>query len=203
MKIILASSNTHKLKEFKELLNEYEIIAFNEVMTPFGIEENAKSFKENANIKSKAVFEKLSIKEQERSIVLSDDSGICVEALNGAPGIYSARYSSEANDKSNRLKLTEELEKLKLKESLAHYVCALSLSSKFGTFSASAKMYGRVITEERGENGFGYDSLFIPLHYDKTLAQLSDMEKNAISHRFKALKLAKILLKTLKKAYQC
>lgn len=203
MKIILASSNAHKLKEFKELLSEYEIIAFNEVMTPFEIEENGKSFKENANIKSKALFKKLSIKEQERSIVLSDDSGICVKALNGAPGIYSARYSLEADDKNNRLKLARELEKLNLKESPAHYVCTLSLHSKFGIFSVSAKMYGKVITQERGKNGFGYDSLFIPANYDKTLAQLSDIEKNAISHRFKALELAKILLKTFKKAYSC
>ncbi|MDL0108474.1 RdgB/HAM1 family non-canonical purine NTP pyrophosphatase [Campylobacter felis] len=203
MKIILASSNAHKLKEFKELLNDYEIYSSNDFIAPFEIEENGKSFKENANIKSKAVFEKLNSKEQEKSIVLSDDSGICVKALNNAPGIYSARYSLKADDKNNRLKLIEELEKLSLKESLAYYVCALSLSSKFGTFSLSAKMYGRVITDERGENGFGYDSLFIPANYDKTLAQLSSLEKNAISHRFKALKLAKIFLKTLKKAYQC
>ena len=202
MKIILASSNSHKLKEFKVLLNDYEIYSSNDFIAPFEIEENGKSFKENAKIKSLAVFKALKNEVQENYIVLSDDSGICVDALGGAPGIYSARYSLEANDKNNRLKLISELEKLKLNESFAHYVCALSLSTKFGTFSVSAKMYGKIITKEKGENGFGYDSLFIPANYDKTLAELSDEEKNAISHRFKALKLAKILLKTLQKAYQ-
>ena len=202
MKIILASSNSHKLKEFKVLLNDYEIYSSNNFIAPFEIEENGKSFKENAKIKSLAVFKALKNEVQENYIVLSDDSGICVDALGGAPGIYSARYSLEANDKNNRLKLISELEKLKLNESFAHYVCALSLSTKFGTFSVSAKMYGKIITKEKGENGFGYDSLFIPANYDKTLAELSDEEKNAISHRFKALKLAKILLKTLQKAYQ-
>ncbi|MCR2060069.1 RdgB/HAM1 family non-canonical purine NTP pyrophosphatase [Campylobacter helveticus] len=202
MKIILASSNSHKLKEFKVLLNDYEIYSSNDFIAPFEIEENGKSFKENAKIKSLAVFKALKNEVQENYIVLSDDSGICVDALGGAPGIYSARYSLEANDKNNRLKLISELEKLKLNESFAHYVCALSLGTKFGTFSVSAKMYGKIITKEKGENGFGYDSLFIPANYDKTLAELSDEEKNAISHRFKALKLAKILLKTLQKAYQ-
>lgn len=202
MKIILASSNSHKLKEFKVLLNDYEIYSSNDFIAPFEIEENGKSFKENAKIKSLAVFKALKNEVQENYIVLSDDSGICVDALGGAPGIYSARYSLEANDKNNRLKLISELEKLKLNESFAHYVCALSLGAKFGTFSVSAKMYGKIITKEKGENGFGYDSLFIPANYDKTLAELSDEEKNAISHRFKALKLAKILLKTLQKAYQ-
>ena len=202
MKIILASSNSHKLKEFKALLNDYEIYSSNDFIAPFEIEENGKSFKENAKIKSLAVFKALKNEVQENYIVLSDDSGICVDALGGAPGIYSARYSLEADDKNNRLKLISELEKLKLNESFAHYVCALSLSTKFGTFSVSAKMYGKIITKEKGENGFGYDSLFIPANYDKTLAELSDKEKNAISHRFRALKLAKILLKTLQKAYQ-
>lgn len=202
MKIILASSNSHKLKEFKVLLNDYEIYSSNDFIAPFEIEENGKSFKENAKIKSLAVFKALKNEVQENYIVLSDDSGICVDALGGAPGIYSARYSLEANDKNNRLKLISELEKLKLNESFAHYVCAPSLGTKFGTFSVNAKMYGKIITKEKGENGFGYDSLFIPANYDKTLAELSDEEKNAISHRFKALKLAKILLKTLQKAYQ-
>ena len=99
MKIILASSNSHKLKEFKVLLNDYEIYSSNDFIAPFEIEENGKSFKENAKIKSLAVFKALKNEVQENYIVLSDDSGICVDALGGAPGIYSARYSLEANDK--------------------------------------------------------------------------------------------------------
>lgn len=165
-------------------------------MKPFEIEENGVNFKENALIKARAVFEAINDK---NVVVLSDDSGLCVEALGGEPGIYSARYSSQKSDEANRAKLIGELEKIGLKESAAHYVCAVGICSKWGVFSAEAKMYGRVLCKESGKNGFGYDKLFIPLGFEKTLAQMSDGEKNSFSHRFKALNLAKLMLHILRK----
>ena len=196
MKILLASNNKNKILELKELLTDFEIYAFNEVLTPFEIEENGTSFKENALIKARAVFDAL--KDKKEFIVLSDDSGICVDILGGRPGIYSARFSAEKTDEANRKKLIEELVKLNAKESKAHYRAAIAIKSFEVEFVTQGFMHGKVITECKGENGFGYDPLFIPQNFDKTLAELDFKEKNKISHRFKALNLAKILLKMIK-----
>ncbi len=199
MKILLATSNKHKVIELKELLKEFEIYAFDEILTTFEIEENGNSFKENALIKARAVFNALDENQKNEFIVLSDDSGICVDVLGGKPGIYSARFSSKGDDKSNRDKLVNEMIKKGFKQSKAHYVAAIAMVGLIGEFSTHGTMHGKVIDTEKGENGFGYDSLFIPKGFDKTLAQLSVDEKNNISHRFKALELAKIILKILTK----
>ncbi|TBR79143.1 RdgB/HAM1 family non-canonical purine NTP pyrophosphatase [Campylobacter novaezeelandiae] len=200
-KIILATNNAHKVYECKNILTNYEVYAFSDIIQAFDIEENGASFKENALIKSRAVFNALDKDKQNDFIVLSDDSGICVEALDGKPGIYSARFSKSQTDKDNRKKLIDELQKKGIFESKAFYTAAIGISSKFGDFSSHGWMHGKVICEERGENGFGYDSLFIPDGFTKTLAQLEDHDKNLISHRFKALNLAQILIKVLSKAY--
>lgn len=199
MKILLATSNKHKVLELKELLKEFEIYAFDEILRPFEIEENGKSFKENALIKARAVFDALDENQKNEFLVLSDDSGICVDVLEGKPGIYSARFSSKGDDKSNRDKLVEEMAKKGFKESKAHYVAAIAMVGLKGEFSTHGSMHGRVIDIEKGKNGFGYDSLFIPKGFNKTLAELNDGEKNQISHRFKALELAKMILKILNK----
>ncbi|EIX7964243.1 RdgB/HAM1 family non-canonical purine NTP pyrophosphatase [Campylobacter coli] len=199
MKILLATSNKHKVIELKELLKEFEIYAFDEILTAFEIEENGNSFKENALIKARAVFNALDENQKNEFIVLSDDSGICVDVLGGKPGIYSARFSGKGDDKSNRDKLVNEMIKKGFKQSKAHYVAAIAMVGLIGEFSTHGTMHGKVIDTEKGENGFGYDSLFIPKGFDKTLAQLSVDEKNNISHRFKALELAKIILKILTK----
>lgn len=203
MKILLATSNSHKVDEIKKFYQEFEIYALNDILTPFEIIENGNSFKENAMIKAKAVFEKLKEKNlQKEFIVLSDDSGICVDALNGAPGIYSARFSGEnANDKSNREKLKNELKKLNLKNSKAHYTACIALASLYGDFYVYGFMDGEVIDEDRGENGFGYDFMFIPNLYSKTISQMPNEEKLKISHRSKALENAKFILKSLQKYY--
>lgn len=197
MKIILATSNAHKVAEFKMMLKDFELYSLDEFLKPFEIEENGKSFKENALIKSKAVFNALH--KDKEFIALSDDSGICVDALEGKPGIYSARFSKEGTDSKNREKLIKELCNLKLKESKAHYKAAIGLSSYWGDFCTQGSMHGKVIGEERGSGGFGYDSMFIPKDFDKTLAELSSQQKNAISHRFKALDLARIILRILQR----
>ncbi|OIN34079.1 non-canonical purine NTP pyrophosphatase, RdgB/HAM1 family [Campylobacter jejuni] len=199
MKIILATSNKHKVLEFKEILKDFEIYAFDEVLMPFEIEENGKTFKENSLIKARAVFNALDEKQKKDFIALSDDSGICVDVLEGNPGIYSARFSGKGDDKSNRDKLVNEMIKKGFNQSRAYYVAAIAMVGLMGEFSTHGSMHGKVIGTEKGENGFGYDSLFIPKGFDKTLAQLSTDEKNSISHRFKALELAKIILKILNK----
>lgn len=195
MKILLASNNAHKVKELKSLLAPFEIYAFGEVLTPFEVEESGTSFKENALIKSRAVFSALNEAQKKEFIVLSDDSGISVAALKGQPGIFSARFSAQKTDKANRAKLIGELKALNLNESEAFYTACIGISSNLGDFSAHGFMHGKVIAEERGQNGFGYDSLFIPKGFTQTLGELDEAVKAEISHRFKALSLAKMILR--------
>jgi len=213
MKIVLATSNLDKVKEIKEFLKGYEIYALSEVVKPFEIVEDGSSFQENALIKSKAVFEKLKeLGLESEFISLSDDSGISVDALGGEPGIYSARYSDidesgqiaakNATDASNRAKLICRLNALNLQSSLAHYTACIAISSKFGDYTTHGFMYGEAINEERGTNGFGYDALFIPNGFNKTLGELDNETKLKISHRSKGLELANFVLKSLKKNYK-
>ena len=213
MKIVLATSNLDKVKEIKEFLKGYEIYALSEVVKPFEIVEDGSSFQENALIKSKAVFAKLKELGLEGEFIsLSDDSGISVDALGGEPGIYSARYSDidesgqmaakNATDASNRAKLISKLNSLNLQSSLAHYTACIAISSKFGDYTTHGFMYGAAINEERGTNGFGYDALFIPNGFNKTLGELDNETKLKISHRSKGLELANFVLKSLKKNYK-
>ncbi len=199
LKILLASNNAHKLAELKELLKSFEIYAFDEVLNPFDIAETGSSFKENALIKAKAVFNALDKDKKKEFIVLSDDSGLCVEALNGAPGIYSARFSEQKNDAANNAKLIAELQSLNLKQSKAHYTACIAAISRFGALCAHGYLHGQVIDVLRGQNGFGYDSLFIPKGFTETLGELEPEIKAAISHRAQALKYMKILLEIQKK----
>lgn len=193
-RIIIASSNEGKINEFKALLKGFELFSLAEFYKG-EIEENGSSFRENALIKARAVYENLNEKQRKEFIVLSDDSGLCVEALNGRPGIFSARFSGQKSDEANRKKLIFELNSLNLNKSKAYFKCVIALHSFYGECFTNGVLRGFVIDKELGENGFGYDSLFIPRTYDKTLAQLSPELKNNISHRAKALKLMKRILK--------
>ena len=201
MKILLATSNADKVKEIKEFFAEYEIYALSEVLDPFEIDECGTSFKQNALIKVRAVYEALKSKNlQSEFFVLSDDSGICVDALGGAPGIFSARFSGEgATDASNREKLAANLRALGLKESPAHYTAAIALKCDLGEFCTHGFMYGTAITQQRGQNGFGYDFMFVPRGFDRTIGELPAEVKLKISHRTKGLALMHILLKNLEK----
>jgi len=201
MKILLASSNEHKFDECKQILKKFEVLALHELLEPFEIEEYGSSFKENALIKASSVFNALSLKQQNEWVVLSDDSGLCVDALDSKPGIFSARFCQQGGDENNRLKLIKELGNLGLCQSPAHFCSALALSTKFGNFTMQGKLHGKVISEQRGKEGFGYDSLFIPKGFDETLAQLGTSCKNSISHRFKALVLAELILGVLKRRF--
>ncbi|ABB43352.1 Ham1-like protein [Sulfurimonas denitrificans DSM 1251] len=199
MRLILATSNRGKVKEIKALCKDFKVIPYSELIEEFEIIEDASTFKGNALIKARAVFKVLSQKDEYKDmVVLADDSGISVDVLGGAPGIYSARYASKgASDKENLYKLIEDVKKSGAKGSPAHYTAAIAIVTKNYEYSVHGWMYGDVIAEVRGDGGFGYDPMFIPLGYDKTLGELDDDTKKNISHRAKALSLAKIILQTL------
>jgi len=194
MKIVLATSNKGKVKEIKKYLDSFDVITYDELISPFEIIEDGNSFKENAIIKAKAVYNAI---KDEDTIVISDDSGISVEALNNEPGIFSARYAGEnATDKDNLYKVVNKLKELNLESSKAFYTAAIAIVSKNSIQTVHGWMYGKVITTPKGNNGFGYDPIFIPDGYDKTLGELDYEIKKELSHRSKALKLAEILIKS-------
>lgn len=203
MKIVLATNNMDKVREIKAYYTEFEVVALKEICKPFEIEENGISFYENAMIKARAVYAR--VKElglENEYIALSDDSGISVDALGGRPGIYSARYSGEsATDASNRAKLITELNELGLSQSNAFYTACIGICSKFGEYGVHGFMHGKVIDKELGDNGFGYDFMFIPDGFDKTVGQLDESIKLEISHRSKGLRLAMPVLKVLSRYY--
>ncbi len=185
MEVVIATENKGKLKEYREMLEPIGIkcLSLKDVSFDKDIVENGNTFKENSYIKAKSVFDVVQLP------VIADDSGLEVEALNGAPGIYSRRFSKEAKDKPNRDKLVSELKKLGLSSSKARFVCAITYIDKDKTIQKEGYFNGEVILEERGEYGFGYDPLFYLKDYGKCVAELPDEEKNKISHRHNALKL--------------
>jgi XTP/dITP diphosphohydrolase len=196
MRVVLATSNKGKVREIIELLHDREVFPYTELMEEFEIVEDGETFKENALIKARAVYAALGDHE---AIVISDDSGISIDALGGAPGIYSARYGGEgASDRDNLLKLVESLKEKALETSPAHYTAAIAIVSREGENCVHGWMHGEVITELRGENGFGYDPIFIPSGYDQTLGELPNDVKKGLSHRSKGLELAKILIDQIK-----
>lgn len=195
MKIVLATSNKGKVKEIKALCKEYEVVAYSELIDEFEIVEDGDTFKENALIKARTVFNAL---DNDSVIVLSDDSGISIDALDGKPGIHSARYAGENCDsKDNLEKVIDELKQKGLDSSKAHYTAAIAIVTKNSEYSVHGWMYGDVIAQKKGTNGFGYDPIFIPSGFDKTLGELDNDVKEELSHRSKALKLAKVILTTI------
>jgi len=195
LKLVLATSNKGKVREIKALCEKYEIVPYSELVEEFEIVEDADTFKENALIKARAVFQAL---DDEEVVVMADDSGISVDILDGAPGIYSARYAGEnANDKDNLYKLIDDIKAQGVESSPAHYTAAIAIVTKSGEYSVHGWMYGTALTETKGDGGFGYDPMFVPNGYNKTLGELDDEIKKKLSHRSKALSLAKRILDTL------
>jgi len=197
MKLVLASGNRGKIREFKQML-EGEVLAFGEVIEPFEIVEDADSFAGNALLKARAIYERLG----DEYIIISDDSGISVPLLGGEPGIYSARYASdrvgtEVTDRDNLLKLIDEVAKL-TDRTPAYYTAAIAIVSKYGEYVVHGWMHGEVVSEIRGDGGFGYDPIFIPDGYSHTLGELDEKLKLEISHRTKALALAKPIIDMLR-----
>ena len=191
MKIVLASANKGKIAEFQKLMPNDEVIAFSEILGKIEIDEDQDSFKGNAIKKAKTIYDLLVKKGFSNIIVISDDSGISVPVLNNAPGIYSARYAGiNASDKDNNAKLISKLNELNLEKTPAFYTACIALIYKNEVYTVHGWMHGIVVNKEVGENGFGYDPMFIPNGFDKTLGELPNEIKKEFSHRSKALKLA-------------
>ena len=197
-KIVLATANTHKVIEFQRILNELlpdlELVAASQFPGVPEIEETGSTFAENALIKARAINEFTNLP------ALADDSGLVVEALNGAPGIFSARYAGiNADDKANVMKLLNEIKGLDQSLLSAKFECSIALvdKSQDRELVVDGQMPGQVIKEVRGENGFGYDPIFVPQGLTKTSSELSDSEKDKISHRGIALRKISVILKQL------
>lgn len=190
-KILLATTNKGKLKDVKEILKDIdvEILSFLDFDDYPNVKETGKTFLENAELKVKSAFKQFGIQS------IGDDSGLEAFQLNGEPGIYSARYAGEdGNDEKNNLKLVYKLNEYP-EPHHGRFVCAAVYYDGKEFKSAIGEIRGNIIKNPRGYNGFGYDPLFIPNGYDKTMAELSHEEKNKISHRLNAFKeLKKILL---------
>ncbi len=183
MEIIIATGNRHKLIELQDILKNHTLLLPKDIGIDFNFEETGDSFLENSKGKAYSLFNQIN------RPVLADDSGLSVNALNGDPGIYSARYGStggiELEAKARNLYL---LNKLKGKEDLtAEFICCMTLildSNRF--FIVQESMKGEITREFAGINGFGYDPVFYLPEYGKTVAELPEKEKNRISHRGKA-----------------
>ena len=178
--LIIASANKGKIKEFQQLLGDkYQVLSMAEVGYQEDIQETGSTFEENATIKAKAVYEKTGF------ATLADDSGLCVPSLNGAPGIYSARYAGENATMAENKKLL--LDNLNGKDRYAYFTCCLVLyNGEKSVFEGITE--GEILTEEKGTNGFGYDSLFYSYDLGKSFAECTDQEKNLVSHRSRAIK---------------
>ena len=179
-KIVAATTNTGKLREMREILADYEIVSAADAGFLEDVEENGSTFMENALEKARVVCAATGM------AALGDDSGLCVDALNGAPGIYSARYSGNGTV-ANRKLLLKNLEGQVNRA--AHFNCAVALVCPDGReYTAEGKTYGTIATEEQGgNNGFGYDCLFISDDLGKAFSMVSEDKKNAVSHRGRAL----------------
>ncbi len=194
MKLVLATGNKGKLREFKQMCQD-EVVAFSDLLGEFNIVEDGDTFAANALIKARTIYEKLG----DGYLVISDDSGISLPVLDGAPGIYSARYAGAgATDKDNLYKLIDAVKEKGLKSTPAYYTAAIAIVSKYGEYVVHGWMHGDVIDEARGDKGFGYDPMFIPAGMNKTLGELDDDVKSKISHRGQALELAKPIIQMLK-----
>lgn len=183
-KIVLASNNKHKIIEIKKILNNIELLTLNDIGFNEEIEETGKNFLENALIKAQTVSNFLKNNNLDYD-VLSDDSGLSCLALDGKPGIYSARYAGDHDNKKNRDKLICDL---KDKDKTAFFNCTLVLYHVDGKYEyAEGKTFGKIIEEEKGDTSFGYDCIFFSDDLNKTFGDASEDEKNSVSHRFRAL----------------
>ena len=182
MKIFLATGNKHKIKEIEKIfkMDNVEILSINDGIEIPEVEEDGTTFEENSKKKA------LEIAKFTNMITIADDSGLCVDALDGAPGVYSARYAGEhGNDLDNNKKLVRELQGIENRK--ARFVCVITLAKPTGeTYSFRGEVEGDIIDVPQGTEGFGYDPHFFMKEYGKTLAEIPEI-KNKISHRARAL----------------
>lgn len=191
-KLVIATHNQGKLKEIKALLKDlnFQVVSLTDFPDILEIAENGNTFRENALIKAKEACEKTGF------WTMADDSGLEVDALNGAPGVYSARFAGEPkSDKRNNNKLIEALKEVPREQRSARFKCVIAICSPSGgEYFAEGLCEGTILNEPRGSGGFGYDPLFYLPQYQKTFSELELEEKNIVSHRGKALLKAKKLL---------
>ena len=191
--IVAASSNAHKIKEIQAIMDKFgiKVISRDEAgVPPFEIEEDGTTFEENSYKKAAAIMQACG------RTTIADDSGLMVDYLGGAPGVYSARFAGEEHDDGkNNEKLLKLIKNVTGEDRRARFVSVITLVYPDGeTLVARGECEGRIIGAPTGENGFGYDPLFVPDGLDKTFAQLSEEEKNKISHRARALEKLEELL---------
>ena len=191
---VFASNNAHKLEEVRRILSPREIHSLHEIGFEAEIDETGTTLEENSSIKARAIYDWLKQKGKEQEyIIFADDTGLEIEALHGQPGVYTARWAGEpACDANNRKKALAQLANQTNRNARFRTVITLIENGKEQQVVGEVK--GLIATQESGDKGFGYDSLFIPTGYDKTFAELPAEVKNSISHRANALaKLAQIL----------
>ena len=188
MKVVLASKNRHKLEEISKITEKFgiDLVLQSELGVDIDVEETGTTFEENSFLKAEAVMKATGLP------ALADDSGIAVDALNGEPGVYSARYGFDESldDWGRLLLLLKNTEHVPDGQRQAKFVCVITLVTPDGqTIQARGEIHGELTREARGENGFGYDPIFYYPPLGKTTAELSSQEKNQVSHRANALKL--------------
>lgn len=191
-KLILASNNKKKIKELKEILSDLpvEVKSLKDENIDIEVVEDGITFEENAKKKAEEIYKFLKNKGEKDFLVLSDDSGLEVDYLNGEPGVYSARYAGEhGNDSENNKKLLANLKGVPKKDRGAKFVCQLAMFDEEGKYyTVRGEVKGYILEELTGEGGFGYDPLFFYEPFNKTFGELTSDEKNKISHRGVALK---------------
>lgn len=184
--ILIATKNKGKVEEFQALFKKYQMETVSLLDLPNDIEdveETGETFKENARLKAEQISSILN------APVLADDSGLIIDALDGRPGVYSARYAGLAkNDQDNNNKVLSELKDITPEKRTARFICVLAVARPGQeTFFVTGYCEGKIANSETGSNGFGYDPIFIPKGYSKTMAEISAEEKNKISHRSQAI----------------
>ncbi|MDR3542226.1 MAG: XTP/dITP diphosphatase [Desulfosporosinus sp.] len=195
MKIILATQNQGKIRELQELLVDegIEVLSIQDIPDWEDVEENGETFADNAALKARAAVKRTGL------IALADDSGLEVDVLKGAPGVYSARYAGEPkNDDRNNDKLLQLLETTADDKRTARFRCALVMATPFGKeYLTEGAVEGQIIRKRRGQDGFGYDPIFYLPEYARTMAELTLVEKNKLSHRAQAFRKAIPILRDL------
>lgn len=180
-RLVVASGNKHKIHEISQIFTDFEVLSQKQMGFDEDVEETGATFMENALIKARAASKALGC------AVLADDSGLCVDALNGAPGVYSARYCGHhGSDAENRATLLKNMQGITNRA--AHFTCALALVYPDGKeILAEGHTYGNILAQEDGDGGFGYDPLFWSVDLGKSFGKATEEEKNAVSHRYRGL----------------
>lgn len=195
VELLVATHNPGKLREYQALLPEYTVIGLNDLgLGTFEVQETAETFAENAALKA------VQYARASGRITLSDDSGLCVDMLDGAPGVHSARYGGDdLDDAGRRAYLLAQMQHIPEGQRTARFVCVIALHDpRTGqTYAVEGTCEGHILTEERGSGGFGYDPLFVPDGHEHTFAEMPAAQKDAISHRGQAVQKLRPLLQEI------